>query len=302
MKKENAVLWSDVRSREERRRSRIFSGLIFLAVCAFLIGGAWTVIYSPLVKIKSIEITGNNSVSSDDIITLATAEIPRGSFWKRVLGTENILTWPDGFSGDKLKFLPELKSFSVQKSYGQRKIKIVIEEKNPFGVWCLHNAQINADETQITADTNNNTVNQSEAVSNCFWFDSRGVIFKKTIGVEGNLIASLSDYSQKNIGLNSKILPDEFVANIFSIFRAVSASSLSVKEMWLNNLALQEIEVDTYDNLSTEVFARAGPKIYFSLRFPADNVPGVIKSLKEKTVFGNLQYVDFRVENRVYYK
>ncbi|OGY98863.1 MAG: hypothetical protein A3B13_00955 [Candidatus Liptonbacteria bacterium RIFCSPLOWO2_01_FULL_45_15] len=317
MPKENPVLWSDVRSREERRRARIFSSLVFLIISAFLIFGAWAVIYSPLFKIKSVEITGNKSVSDGDIMELATAEIPRGSFWKSVFGTGNILTWPDGFSGESLKFLPELKSFSVQKSYGQRKIKITVEEKKPFGVWCLLGARISADETQISADTKNNISenqpqNLRESAADCWWFDSSGVIFRKAIGVEGNLIASLDDYSQKNIGLNSKILPDEFIPNIFSIFRAVSASGLSVKEMRLNDLALQEIEVDTYNGLpadlsaialaTAEALAKAGPKIYFSLRFSADNVPEVIKSLKEKTTFGSLQYVDFRVENRVYYK
>src|SRR3989338_925129 len=138
MPKENPVVWSDVRSREEHRRARVFSILVFLAICAFLIGVAWTVIYSPLFKIKSIEISGNSSVSNDSIMTLATAEIFGDSLWKRILGTRNILAWP--------------KSFSVQKSYGQRKIKITVEEKKPFGVWCLLGAQTYADDTQTNAD------------------------------------------------------------------------------------------------------------------------------------------------------
>src|SRR3989338_4233294 len=322
MPKENPALWSDVRSREEHRRARVFSILVFLAICAFLIGVAWTVIYSPLFKIKSIEISGNSSVSNDSIMTLATAEIFGDSLWKRILGTRNILAWPNSFSGSNLKFLPELKSFSVQKSYGQRKIKITVEEKKPFGVWCLIKPQTYADGTRTNADNeqiNTESFQRESALSqrlsasdSCWWFDSSGVIFRKAISVEGNLITSLNDYSQKNIGLNSKILPDEFIPNIFSIFRAVSASGLSVKEMRLNDLALQEIEVDTYNGLpadlsaialaTAEALAKAGPKIYFSLRFSADNVPEVIKSLKEKTTFGSLQYVDFRVENRVYYK
>lgn len=296
MPKETPVLWSDVRSREERRRARIFSILALLVICGLLIGGAWTVIYSSLFKIKSIEVTGNRSVLNDDIIALGNSEISRDSFWKRILGTDNILAWPDGFSGDSLKFLPELKSFSVQKSYGRRKIKITVEEKKPYGVWCVI---ARPNDNRIKANDNlifdNNSILFDENSSDnraCWWFDSSGIIFQKAIGVEGNLIAALNDYSQKNIGPNSKILPDEFIPNIFSIFRAVSASGLSVKETRLNDLALQEIEVDTYDGL----------KIYFSLRFSADNVPEVIKSLKEKITFGNLQYIDFRVENRVYYK
>ena len=309
--KETPVSWSDVHLRDERRRRRIIFLSAFLVVYALLMAVAWAAIYSPLFRIKDIEVAGNENLSSDKIIKLATAGISADSFWKNVLGTRNILVWPSGFSGDSLKFLPELKSLSIQKNYWQRKIKITVEDRKPFGVWCLRQAQTVADNTQTNADneqidTENfqreSALSQRSSVSDsCWWFDGDGVIFKKAISVEGNLIVSLNDYSQKNIGLSSKILPDEFVQNIFSIFRVVSASGLNIKEMRLNDLDLQEIEVDTYGGLSADS-PKAGPKIYFSLRFPADDALDVLRSLGEKSVFNGSQYVDFRVENRAYYK
>ena len=39
-----------------------------------------------------------------------------------------------------------------------------------------------------------------------------------------------------------------------------------------------------------------------SLRFPADDDLAVLQSLMSKPSFNNLQYVDFRVENRAFYK
>ncbi|MEK7547182.1 MAG: FtsQ-type POTRA domain-containing protein [Patescibacteria group bacterium] len=274
MTKETVSSWSEAHSREKQRQRRIFYALCLIAIYTFFVLAAWLTIYSPLFRIKETEITGNKSVSNDDIMTLVKSEVFGDSFWKLVLGMRNILIWPDGFR-DNLKFLPELKSLSVEKNYVQRRIKIIAEERKPFGVWCVKK----------------NDAEQVES-SDCFWFDEKGIIFKRAIDMEGNLVVVLDDYSQKNMGLNLKILPDEFIANIFSIFRAVSNSKLRVKETRLNDLSLREIEVDTYD----------GPKIYFSMRFPADNTPEVIKSLREKTSFGNLEYVDFRVENRAYYK
>ncbi len=280
MKKETAASWSDMHSRASRRRRRVFFFIFLITAYLVFVAAVWIVAYSPFFSIKDINITGNKNVPNDDVMTLVKADIYRYSFIKRVLGMRNILIWPRNFSDEIFRFYPELKSVSVEKNYWERKIKIIAEEKQAFGVWCLKNfAGVNGTST-------------ADASSNCFWFDSGGIIFKKAIEAEGNLIISVNDYSQKNIGLNSKILPERFMPNILSIFRAVSQSGLRVKETRLNDISLEEMEVDTYD----------GPKIYFSLRFPADNVPDVINSLKEKSIFVGLQYMDFRVENRVYYK
>jgi len=278
--KETPVSWSDVHSREGRKRRRIFFLIFLIAVYLVFIAIVWTVVYSPIFRIKNIEITGNKNVPNDDIMTLAEADIFRGSFVKKALGMRNILIWPRNFSDSILEYYPELKSVFVEKNYRERKIIIVVGEKQPFGAWCLKKTSANPDNIQ-TGDE-----------SNCFWFDENGTIFKRAIGMEGNIFTVVNDYSQKNIGISSKILPDKFIQNAFSIFNAITASGLRVKEIRLNDLALEEMEVDTYD----------GPKIYFSLRFSANSVPDVINSLKQKLFFGGLQYVDFRVENRAYYK
>jgi len=105
-------------------------------------------------------------------------------------------------------------------------------------------------------------------------------------------MVAIHDYSQSGLGLGKKVLPDPFMENLVSIVRAVVGSGVGVKEIALNDLALQEIVVTTYD----------GPALYFSLRFPADNDVPVLQGLMAKPGFGKLQYVDFRVENRAYYK
>lgn len=303
MSKETAASWSDVYSSERRKRRRIILVSAFLVAYALLIVASWVVIYSPLFKVKSVEVMGNRNVSSDDIITLATAKIIGDSLWKRVFGMRNILVWPSGFSSENLRFLPQLKSLSIEKSYRQRKIKIIVQERELFGVWCLRETLTNTDDTQTS---NTEIIPRQSALSPrepaCWWFDSDGTIFKKAIDMEGSIVVVVDDYSQKNIGLGSKILPDEFLQNIFSIFRVVSESDIAIKEIRLDDINSQEIEVDTYNSSSAGVSIQAGPKVYFSLRFSAANTSSIIKSLKDKSLFGGLQYVDFRVENRVYYK
>ncbi len=274
--KEAPASWSDMHSREKRRYRRVFFVISLVAVYVFSVAVVWAVVYSPLFRVKTVEITGNRNVSSQTIVDLVDSEIFDGSAFNRLLGGRNLLSWPKNLSQKTLEFIPELNSVSIEKNYVKRSVKITVREKRPFGSWCL---------TESSAT-------QEAPIQECFWFDEQGNIFKRAIGMEGSIFTVVDDYSQKNLGIGSKILPDKFIANIFSIFKAIADSGLRVKEMRLDDLSLEEMEVDTYD----------GPKIYFSLRFPADSVPDAIVSLKGKTIFGDLQYVDFRVENRVYYK
>jgi hypothetical protein len=69
-------------------------------------------------------------------------------------------------------------------------------------------------------------------------------------------------------------------------------SGLSVQAIELNDLSLEEVDVLTAN----------GPELYFSLQFPADEYLPVIQKLMAQSNFDDLQYVDCRTENRLFYK
>ena len=288
VKEKSSFSLSDVYKKENRRRRRVIVGIIVFLIYGTFLGGAWLVVRSPFFQIQKIEFSGNQMVSSDDILALVKRRVSNDSFGKRALGGENILAWPENLSSDYFRIIPELSGFSIKKDYKKRSIVITVKERQPFGAWCLHKALMNADGTQMNADE---TLINADA-SDCWWFDEEGILFANAMRVEGNLITVVDDYSQKNLGLGSNILPDEFIPNIFSVFKAVSGSGLSVQEIRLNDINLQEIEVRTYGGL----------KLYFGLRFSADNTLAVIQKLKSQSGFDKFQYLDFRVENRAYYK
>ena len=259
-------------SRRRRRRERVYFKLIsvFAVFFALILGGGWLIFHSSFFNVEKITILGNKDVKKEEIIGLVKNEILRGSFLINFLGFENFLAWPKEIGKESLAFLPTLENLQVKKNYGEKSIVLTVTEREPFGVWCF----------------------KKNLPPECFWFDREGVIFKRFFEVEGNLIKSLNDYYRENLRLGSRILPESFIPNLISIFEVINRSGLSVKEIRLNDLELQEIEVKTYE----------GPKIYFSLRFPAENSLAVIQSLQEKAGFRELEYLDFRVENRTYYR
>jgi len=184
-----------------------------------------------------------------------------------------MLIWPSVLSADDLVFIPQIASMTVAKDYLAHTITVTVTERKPLAIWCATPVESRANET-------------------CYWFDDQGVIFGKTFDTQGSLMFAVHDYSQSRLGLNNKILPDQFVSNFISIVDIVRTSGVNVSDIILKDIGLQEIDVTTYD----------GPNLYFSLRFPADEDLPVLQSLMAKPDFNKLQYVDFRIENRAYYK
>lgn len=227
------------------------------------------VLRTPLFEVNSIQISGAKEIPEKNILSLLQSETLK-SWPNRFLGANNLLVWPQSFSKEELALIPSLRSVQVEKDYAGKKILIQVAERQPYGIWCL--------ETKDPPD--------------CFWFDQDGIMFKQAFSAEGNLIRVVKDYYQQGLGMNDSVLPPQFLSNLFPILDVLQKTGLSVQEVALRHLDLEEVEVTTFN----------GPKLFFSLRFPPQGALQVINSLKARGGFKNLSYIDFRVENRAYYK
>ncbi|HUC31143.1 MAG TPA: hypothetical protein VMR99_00435, partial [Candidatus Paceibacterota bacterium] len=126
----------------------------------------------------------------------------------------------------------------------------------------------------------------------CYWFDDTGTIFEKAGATQGDLVFVVYDSAQSPRGLNQTVLSDEFLSNFISVMNVLHESGLSVEAIELNDLSLEEVDVPTAN----------GPTIYFSLQFPADEYLPVIQKLMLQPDFDDLQYIDCRTQNRLFYK
>lgn len=268
-----AYIPGDRELRLEKRTKLVFFGwtvflfLVFLCAALFFFK-------APFFRIEEIEIVGNKLVPRDAILALALSGASSSRLSAAIFGIDHFFSWPETFSPEKLRFLPMLKSALVEKNYRNRSVAINVVEREPYGIWC----------NAFSPD--------SEESARCWWFDDEGVIFRRAVRAEGSLISSVADYSQNGLGLAAKILPEKFLLNLFSVLETVKVSGLKVREIVLEDIGLQELAVKTYD----------GPELYFSLRFPAESALAAISALALKSGFKDLEYLDFRVENRIYYR
>lgn len=270
---------SERQKKRRNRRKYFFGALTALAVYFVLLAMAWLAFRSPLFRVRAITVEGNAAVPAADIVTLLQSSALRDhGFLKSLLGIRSMFIWPREFSAEDLAFIPRLSSATISRDYFSHTVTVKVVERSPLAIWCL----------MPTRDAHGNAINDEQ----CFWFDDHGIVFARTFDTQGGSIVSVHDYTKENLGLTEKVLPDIFVDHMLSVIDAVRASGINIKEMAVRDIALQEVDITTFN----------GPDIYFSLRFPADNDLAVLKSLMQKPGFGKLQYVDFRVENRAYYK
>lgn len=211
--------------------------------------------------------------------------------WKALLGFNNMLIWPDALPSSTVAIVPGLAGITIAKNYFLHAVTVTVTERQPFGVWCAMAPGIAAS-AQSSSTT---TPDAAPGGEQCFLFDYQGIVFGRSLDTQGGAIAVIHDYSgdpQNQIAIDQPILPAEFMPNLISILNTVKTSGLAVQDISLQDFSLQQINVAAVD----------GPVIYFSLRFPADNDLGVIESLMAKPNFDKLQYIDFTVDNRAFYK
>ncbi len=266
------VYLPEIQRKRSRRRRQLVWGAVLVLLYFLILGFFWVVLWTPAFRLKSFEIVGAAGVPKDDIVNLLRWQVMDAQ-WKHVLGFENILVWPETLPPEKLAYLPALKSLEIRKNYRERTLRLTVEERSPFGIWCLMKSD----------------------VPECFWFDEEGVVLARAPIVEGNLIPAVNDYSQNKLRLGGKILSGDQIPNLFSVLRVLAAAKMDVKEIRLEDIALSEVKILTY----------TGPELYFSLRFGAENALTVLDSFRNATSTSGLEkleYIDFRVENRAYYK
>lgn len=278
-------------------RRYILVTLAIFALYFIFLAGAWFIARSPVFRVQHVVVEGNSVIATGDVVTLLQTNLSgHWDFFDDLLGWNNMLAWPSGLSSKQVNMIPQLASVTIHKDYFSRTITASVVERKPFGIWCFlqkgDDPVVGSTPMPAGATTTTTAAAISTDDESCYWFDNDGVLFEKATNTEGNLIVVVHDYSQKSRGLVQKVLPDAFVANFISAIDVLHASAIGIQEIDINDLSLEEADVVT----------TIGPKIYFSLRFPADDYLRVLQSLVAQGGFSKLQYIDCRTEDRVYYR
>jgi cell division septal protein FtsQ len=248
-----------------KRKHRFFYFKFFLIIFGIVALAAvllYLVIYSPIFQVDKFIVENNKRISDEQVLAFINPKI-MNNVMAKFLGKNNFLTWSEG--AIDVSNTPLLTA-KVDKDWLNRSIKISVQERELFGIWCIQNGV-------------------------CYWLDQNGLAFEEAPETEGSLILKIYDKDKTETLLGSKIIEDRFLKNLLALLVNLKKMDLPIKKIVFDR-KLQELLIEMYE----------GPDLMFSIRFDPALMFNSLQSLLKSLDLKKINYIDLRVENRMYYK
>ncbi len=251
--------------RKIRRRHLIIFWLIFLTSVFIISATVYFVFFSQIIKVQKFSIDGNRVVGRSELEELITKKLNSRGWFVRKISEKNILYW-FGVKEIRDSGIAAADEVLVHTNLTDRTVAVEIKERVFAGIWCG---------------------------DSCFGFDSNGVAYFLAPDTEGSLILKIKDENNVGLTLGQPVIADEKVlSNIFKTIAIIKENNILIDGVTIKDATLREWELK-----STK-----GTQFKFSLDFVPDKLKSVIDNLKGRTKLEALNYIDFRVQNRVYFK
>lgn len=252
----------------KRKRVKIWVFLVPIFLI-FLSGGLiYSVSRLNFFKVKDFNVQGTNLISKEALLAEIAEGIKHQPKWRTWFGKDNILFWQfNKNTSFKSGSIASLAALEVKTDLIQKKVEIVAKDRELYAVWCVS--------------------------GECYGIDETGIPFILVAEPQGVLILKIEDENQKEIKLGKPVFEkNEWFKNIKNAVETIKENNLPVKIIKIKDFRIEEWEAEIY----------LGFSVFFSLNFLPENFNNILKNLSKDLNFKKLNYLDFRVKNRIYYK
>lgn len=286
----NKIVWRRPAPKNKQRKvlskKVLFIGGIFLVIL-MIIGGLF---FSPIFKVKEVIISGDDSRSMA-VESFVRLYINHGAF----LTGDNILFFDSATLAEKIKAeFPIMEETRIKMDFLKRTMLIELVEKKSIGIWCVDSV---GDKTSSApADMLAYQISNEAKFNRCFYLDKKGVILEEAPQVEGSLIFLIKTQGISAIPAPGAKVVEEDLLDFM----------LKIKEDLFSkiNIGVKEFSVK-FGSFDAEALTTEGFKIFFDgKKNPDKQIANLKIMLEEKigTERANLEYIDLREGNRIYYK
>ncbi len=266
-----------VRLAQKRKKVRftLFFVSIFLLIPIF-VGVAWGSYY-PRLNIQSIEIKGAKVLSKKELKSFLESKLDDGKL--HIFSPRNELLLSRGELASALSArYPRIKSVDIPFTKFKQKMIVNVIEREPNFAWCRIEELLVDEEKQET--------------ETCYLADSNGYIFAKA--AENNNLQKIYSALVREEPLRSSIAEENLFNNL-----KVAINSLD-KELSLKILSVEILESDANLHLTDDWFIKIA--LDSNVDYQVANLKTILDSQELKDASSNIEYVDLRFGNRVYYK
>lgn len=262
----------------------------WLAVLILVILGTllYFIFLSPFFQVNKIEVYGSNKISIEKIKNIINEQknekialiIPRNIFLIDFEKIEKII----------LEKFSRIAKLNLKRKLPDSLI-VDIKERKPVLTWCKINKNEKEAEKEAEKEVKKDEDLKEIKIYSCFNLDKEGIVFEKTVNPLKPVIKS-----DKEIILAKRIIEKKYLEDI-----------LKIKQEIKNNLKTEIEEFNILEGQQKLVVKTIGGwEIYFNpLKNISDQLFNLNLVLKEKIPpeqRENLEYIDLRFGNRVFYK
>ncbi len=245
---------------------RVSKKIFYFLIPVIILGGIFYFLFiSGRFEVKEVNISGLKAVNEEEVRKLINDVLAPKKFG--VLKSKNhFLLSRDKLQSSILSSIHKIGSVRIEKTTDA--LNIAIEEREAIGIWCKG--------------------------SDCFYFDKKGIIFEESPKSSGSLFISIEDMRNMETNLGSAVLSEP------EVVLAEDSQRLLRGNFPFSAVTIVITADGEYELLTTE-----GWRVLLNkndgLEYQLSNLKYVIDE-KIKTRRGELEYVDLRLGNRVYYK
>ncbi len=271
-------------NRYKRKKRKSFKLILFGGLFFCLLGGAvYFAVWSDFFWIEEVEFV--DSPSGKEKISLIVQKNLEEKIW-RVIPQKSIVLIPvNKIRNNILNSFPEIKEVVIQKK-PPNILEIKIEKREMIGIWCqIKELEQKKEETATSTESI-----LDKEIDKCFHIDKEGVIFKESPLIKGSLILNIYGYKNRPAELRDDIASPEIMDFILSVRDGLPLKS-------------NDFEIVSIEDLRTKM--PAGWQIYFNPSYSVNSQLNALKMILEEEIKKNidsLEYIDLRIEGRVYYK
>lgn len=251
--------------KKKRKRLLIRLLLMFFVVAIIIVLVVWS-FYIDYFKVKKITVEGNSFLESEKIISNISSSLTGKHFY--ILPKSNILIIPKKeIINNLLNNFLRIKSIDVSRDFPDA-IAIVIEERKPTALLCEERR--------------------------CLFLDDTGYAFEESAFFSGDIYVKFIDQrDEKTFSLNKQILPEDEYKNLINFTDLLEREKIKIPNIILKNEGLYEFH--TTEGWHILLSERGDYKIAFdNLKISLEN------QIKDKRP--ELEYIDLRLRNKVFYK
>src|SRR3989344_3627890 len=281
------LLLSQRRSRPSRlaqrkREKRITYGALIFSFCIALFSVlAYTANKQDLL-IQTVSVEGNSLAPTSELIKKANEELSGAYVW--FFPKRNQLLVRTGFLASELeRSFPEIESLEVQRSVFNPELSIFVRERTPYAIWCG---------TGI-ADRGKG--------SPCYFMDKQGLLFTEAPDYSSDVYLKFLSESSASTTPGNFLFPSERFLELSFFLTSLDSEGISVRS----------VSVEREGQIEDFILSLAeGAKLYVSgeksLEETLENIRAFFKDPQIASTspdfLEQVEYVDFRFGNKVYYR